>query len=147
MSSSKWENVEARQDRQHPTPLLAYVWSKLPEPRWQRLSSFFIYLCTLIGGAIATFTVPPTLGQFIGSTMVVVLGLFSFGGSIIAIFGVIPDVGWVEQVGVILLFTAVLMYTVALLAASGTAVGPWFAAGLAIALARRWIIIRLHQHH
>lgn len=113
---------------------------KLTTPQASRYFQFAIYFVTSIAGLICFLMLPTNLLAVIGPFMVMVFAVFGFVGSVLSMISVLLNVKWLEQVGIILLLTSVIMYGVmTLYFKGGITVALFFVFALAISLVQRLV--------
>jgi hypothetical protein len=123
-------------------PRVNAAYTRIKEPRVTRLFHFGIYVITMVGGLVAFLNLPENLINLVGPFAVTMFGVFGFVGSLMCVVSVIPGIAWVERVGILLLFTAVVMYGVMMISSPGVSVALFFAGALGLSLLQRLVEIR-----
>jgi hypothetical protein len=123
-------------------PHILAAYTRIKEPRVTRLFHFGIYVITMVGGLVAFLNLPQNLIKLVGTFGVTTFGVFGFIGSLMCVISVVPGIMWLERVGILLLFTAVVMYGVMMLASPGVSVALFFAGALGLSLIQRLVEIR-----
>lgn len=126
-------------------PLLYKLYLKIAEPRVVRLLHFGIYICLLVAGIGVIFHPPRSFEGSLGILLVLMFGGMLFLGALIAAVSVLPGVWWLERVGLILLATGLLIYTVTMISLNASPVTLSIPIGFILTLVLRWLEIRRYQ--
>ncbi len=120
----------------------SYIWNSIAEPRVQRVIQFGIYLWLFVSGLLTLCLPPVNITDSIGLILTYVFGSFIFFGALAGGIAVLPGIWWLERVGVILLFTALMMYVVVAIVWGLSPIGVALIIAFAICFVQRWFEIR-----
>lgn len=121
------------------------IFYKIAEPRITRLIYLTIYGLLLVAG-ISTFTSPPLrFENAVGTTLVIILGLFTVLGAFLSFLAVLPGIWWLERSGLLAMMTAVAMYIALLFTLEASPFGLAISATLFLRFILRWLEIRPYQ--
>jgi hypothetical protein len=115
---------------------------KIAEPRIIRIMLFFVYLFCFWAGILVISNRPEIFLEIIGPDLVFIFGVLITLGSLLGGIAILPGIWWLERVGIILLFTCVMIYVVIIAYRNATPVAGGFSLGFGIFLAARFIEIR-----
>lgn len=135
------DDVQRRLEKDFQISFFHLIFSKIAEPRVLRILQFAIYLFLLWSGGAVLLDNPDNLARIIGESLVTLLGLFIFSGSLLCAVAVLPGIWWLERVGIILLTTSVAMYAVIIHFNHASPVVVAFTLALAVTFGQRWVEI------
>lgn len=126
-------------------PLAYKLYLKIAEPRVVRILHFGIYICLLISGLGVIAHPPRSFEGSLGFLLVMMFGGMLFIGALISAISVLPGIWWLERVGLILLVTGLLIYTVTMFSLKASPVTLSIPIGFILTLVLRWLEIRRYQ--
>lgn len=118
---------------------------KIAEPRTVRLIYFVIYGLLGYAGCRIMRSVPSSLEDVIGHTLVVMLGIFMSVGALMCLIAILPGIWWLERVGIILLWTGLIIYLALVVFLGSSPLGIAVSAVVILFLLIRWIDIKDSQ--
>lgn len=122
--------------------IIQTIFFKIAEPRVIRILLFFVYFFCFWAGVLVLGNRPEIFLQIIGPDLVFAFGCLIVLGSTLGGVAILPGIWWLERVGIILLFTCVMIYVVIIAYRNATPVAGGFSVGFGIFLAARFIEIR-----
>lgn len=118
---------------------------KIAEPRTVRLIYFVIYFLLGYAGCRIMRSVPSSLEDVIGHSLVVMLGIFMSGGALLSLVAILPGIWWLERVGIIALWTGLGIYLALVIFLGSSPLGVAVSTVVILFLLVRWMDIKGSQ--
>lgn len=115
-----------------------FIFFKIKEPRTIRIIQFGIY-ATMIGAGHFVVAHPPSIyTSVIGPNLVYGFGIAVLLGGSLGAIAVLPGIWWLERIGIISLWTGLLVFAVLAVALGISLIGFFIAVALGLAFVQRW---------